>query len=412
MLISYRFKNFCSFAEEAEFDMMAPGNKVKHRFPDNYVKTEEGYDILKTAVVIGENAGGKTNFINSLSFLKSMFEDNKVKHSYRSLININNLQSECPAECETKQEFDISVIGESGTIYHYNLQIDEFCIVQESFSFKQSKTGKEKKIIYAKREHLKQIGDKPSSMAVEFEIKIDNCDKEIQTVFEQTAYNKGAMGIFVSKLAIVGDSHAIEFVNWMNDKLVVESKNYNYYLYKNIQNEEDDLRILKEDRFLEILRMVDYSICGIEIDDEKPFSMTKIIRKTKDGNILSRELRRDSGGVGEFFAWAVQIFRVVYENKMVFADEVDRVLNPILAERMIAFINGKDHKGQFVFSSHNVLHLDLKNYMKEQIYFVTKNRDTLDSELYSLADFPEIKYDTTKIYEFYMKGILGGTAFE
>ena len=41
MLISYRFKNFCSFAEEAEFDMMAPGNKVKHRFPDNYVKTEE-----------------------------------------------------------------------------------------------------------------------------------------------------------------------------------------------------------------------------------------------------------------------------------------------------------------------------------------------------------------------------------
>lgn len=185
--------------------------------------------------------------------------------------------------------------------------------MHESFSFKQSKTGKEKKIIYAKREHLKQIGDKPSSMAVEFEIKIDNCDKEIQTVFEQTAYNKGAMGLFVSKLAIVGDSHAIEFVNWMNDKLVVESKNYNYYLYKNIQNEEDDLRILKEDRFLEILRMVDYSICGIEIDDEKPFSMTKIIRKTKDGNILSRELRRDSGGVGEFFAWAVQIFRVVYE---------------------------------------------------------------------------------------------------
>ena len=59
MLISYRFKNFCSFAEEAKFDMMEPGNKVKHRFPNNYVKTEEGYDILKTAVVIGENAGGK-----------------------------------------------------------------------------------------------------------------------------------------------------------------------------------------------------------------------------------------------------------------------------------------------------------------------------------------------------------------
>ena len=26
--------------------------------------------------------------------------------------------------------------------------------------------------------------------------------------------------------------------------------------------------------------------------------------------------------------------------------------------------------------------------------------------------FPEVRYETTKIYEFYMKGILGGTAFE
>ena len=132
----------------------------------------------------------------------------------------------------------------------------------------------------------------------------------------------------------------------------------------------------------------------------------------RDGRDFSRELEMDSGGVGEFFAWAVQLFRVVYEDKIIFADEMDRVINPILAERMVAFINGKKHRGQFVFSSHNVLHLDLRNYMKEQIYFVTKNRDNLNSELYSLADFPEIRYETTKIYEFYMKGILGGTAFE
>lgn len=109
---------------------------------------------------------------------------------------------------------------------------------------------------------------------------------------------------------------------------------------------------------------------------------------------------------------AVQLFRVVYENKTVVADEMDKVINPILADRVIAFINGKNHKGQFIFSTHNVLHLDLKTYMKEQIYFISKRKDNLNSELYSLADFPEIRYETTKIYEFYMKGILGGTAFE
>ena len=125
-----------------------------------------------------------------------------------------------------------------------------------------------------------------------------------------------------------------------------------------------------------------------------------------------QELSQDSTGVREFFAWAVQIFRVVYENKVVFADEMDRVLNPILSDRVIAYINGMEHRGQFVFSTHNVLHLNLKTYMKEQIYFITKSKDNLTSELYSLADFPEVRYENTKIYEFYMKGILGGTAFE
>ena len=91
---------------------------------------------------------------------------------------------------------------------------------------------------------------------------------------------------------------------------------------------------------------------------------------------------------------------------------MDRVLNPVLADRVISFICGKKHLGQFIFTTHNVLHLDLKNYMKEQIYFITKDIETLESELYSLADFPEIRYETTKIYEFYMKGILGGTAIE
>lgn len=411
MLLSYRFNNFCSFDENAEFDLLAPNNKVKNRFPDNYVTTDVGYDVLKVAVVIGENAGGKTNFINSLFYLKSMFENNKEKHSYRSFINANNLKADCPAQCNTKQEFDVCIIGKSGGIYHYNLQMDVFCIIEEKLTCRNKKNEREKIIVFAKRKKMERTEEK-SSLAVSYDLNLENCDKDIQRILDQSAFNKGEMGLFVSKLAILGDQHAIEFVNWMNEELIVESKSYDYYLYKNIRTEEDDLRIIKDKRFLDILRMVDYSICGIETDDEKPFRKTKIIRKMKNEKYFSRELDMDSGGVGEFFAWAVQLFRVVYEDKTIFADEMDRVINPILAERIVAFINGKKHNGQFIFSSHNVLHLDLRNYMKEQIYFVTKNRDTLNSELYSLADFPEIRYETTKIYEFYMRGILGGTAFE
>ena len=211
-------------------------------------------------------------------------------------------------------------------------------------------------------------------------------------------------------MLLLGDEDALAVVDWVTNTLYPES--LSEQTADDVMKLDADMHILEDERYLEIFRMVDYSICGIELDKEKPYSKTIIIRKDDKGNLFRRELQMDSTGVREFFAWAVHIFRVVYENKVVFADEMDRVLNPILSDRVIAFVNGAEHRGQFIFSTHNVLHLDLKTYMKEQIYFVTKDRENLTSEMYSLADFPEVRYETTKIYEFYMKGILGGTAFE
>ena len=103
--------------------------------------------------------------------------------------------------------------------------------------------------------------------------------KTLKKFWNQSFFNKGELGLFVSKLAILGDMYAIEFVNWMNEELIVESKNFNYYLYKNLQTQDDDLRIIKDNRFLDILRMVDYSICNIEIDDENLLEKPKLLEK-------------------------------------------------------------------------------------------------------------------------------------
>lgn len=73
MIPNYKFKNFMSFRENVEFSMLAPKTKVKNRFPNNYISSETGVDLLKTAVIVGENAGGKSNFVRSLSYLQSFF---------------------------------------------------------------------------------------------------------------------------------------------------------------------------------------------------------------------------------------------------------------------------------------------------------------------------------------------------
>ncbi|MCR5324186.1 MAG: ATP-binding protein [Lachnospiraceae bacterium] len=391
MLISFKFNNFCSFNVESEFSLEAPTGKVKMRFPDNYTVTGVEYDLLKTAVIVGENAGGKSNFIGSLKFLKSLVDVNSQVQSVRAYVNASSFFN----DKNPVQRFEICFISTKEHIYKYSLAIDMTGIVEEGL-YKQNKRKAAFTCLFAIKRGTDGNYTKKEGKASELATALKN--------------SNNSFGLFLSKLALLGNADAIEAVEWFKNILlpgtVPEDRE------NNPAGMDEDIRVMKDPRFMEIFRMVDYSICSIEVDTDKPYAKSLLIRKDADGNEIRRELQQDSTGVREFFAWSVQIFRAVYENRVVFADEMDRVLNPILSDRVIAFVNGVEHRGQFVFSTHNVLHLNLKTYMKEQIYFVTKSKDSLTSELYSLADFPEVRYETSKVYEFYMKGILGGTAFE
>ena len=393
MLIYYRFNNFCSFNCESEFSMSAPTGKVKKRFPDNYVETAEGFDLLKSAVIVGENAGGKSNFINSLKYLKSLFVTNSQVKSVRPYVNAASLNN----EKNPVQKFELCFRAENEKVYVYHLHLNESGIVYEELQTLKKRNAVASTVFRVEKQDGGFHLEGPTGVKLPASVM-------------QKLFSEDSIGLMVSKYALLGNADAVAVMDWVTNMLYPESLAADKS--DDVIKQDADMRILEDERYLEIFRMVDYSICGIELDKEKPYSKTIIIRKDENGNLFRRELQMDSTGVREFFAWAVHIFRVVYANKVVFADEMDRVLNPILSDRVIAFVNGAEHNGQFIFSTHNVLHLDLKTYMKEQIYFVTKNREQLTSEMYSLSDFPEVRYETTKIYEFYMKGILGGTAFE
>ncbi len=424
MILNYKFENFMSFRENVEFSMTAPKTKVKNRFPNNYISAENGIEVLKTAVIVGENAGGKSNFVKSLSYLQSFFKDTDNVKAYKNTVNTNNKPDFCPKNDNTLQIFDIEILVKESGFYQYHLEIDFIGVVKESFYFKSKYKNKYKLLLSVERANhtvtCEQTDEnctnkdncRIAKVSTEYSIQIPGYEPEIAESLQKAINNHKPLGLTITKLALLGYEHATNFTEWIKNCLCPETNMINYDIYKSMKNAEDDLQILHDPRYLNIFRMIDYSIIDIQLDEEKPFTKTLVIREKKDGSTFTRELAHDSSGVSEFFAWAVQVFKVVYENKVIFADEMDRVLNPVLSDRVISFICGKQHFGQFIFTTHNALHLDLKNYMKEQIYFITKDTDTLESELYSLSDFPEIRYETTKIYEFYMKGILGGTAVE
>lgn len=394
MLLSYRAKNFGSFKDEIEFSMKT--GRYISRFEDNIIRVNSKLKVSRFTVIAGENAGGKTSFIRSIDFLKFCILESKGMRILEQLAHRYNV--------ENNQSFEISILADK-KIYTYYLEIDKNFIVKENLKIRNEDQGLDKDVLVF--ETTRNSID--SKLKVSMDIKINQkfIIPELETIIKSNdSLTNGSTVNYLHKLKV---SSIKPFIEWVEEKLIVEiPDDANLNVYKSMENNKNDLEIMHLDTFLEIIQLIDSSIVEIIVDKLEPYQESVLVRKDIDDNKFNIKLKYESSGTKEFFAWAVQLWKVIYTDSVLFADEIDKVLNPILSSKIISYIKGSDHKGQFIFSTHNAMHLNTKDYMKEQIYFITKDGDSLSSEIYSLADFKDYRYEKSNVYELYFKGLLGG----
>ncbi len=391
MLLNYSVTNYGGFKETATLSMM-PGVEMQ-RYEDNEVDFKNDLKVLKSAVIVGENGGGKTTLARSMRTLQDLVSaSNKVLKAQYGTVNAN-LQHLYPAASQKYElEAVIEINGET-YIYHFLLELDGEGIVQE-FLFRRKSTSKKEELIYStNRKNGIELNSKYFPDAKKF-------DKSIQDF---------PMGTVLSRVGVFGQEVVTPFIEWMANSLVVKCTEFaDLSIYSALEADEQTLTIIQSKGFAELFRLADSSIVRIEIDKKDPYRATKVIRMDENGEEYGIPLIAESTGIREFFCWSEQIWKILYENKTVFADEVDRVLNPVLASRLIAYVNNSKHKGQFIFTTHNALHLNFDDFRKEQMWIVSKGEEPLTSELYSIADFRGIRYSNKHLYEAYLNGFLGG----
>lgn len=392
MLLNYSVTNYGGFKETATLSMM-PGVEMQ-RYEDNEVDFKNDLKVLKSAVIVGENGGGKTTLARSMRTLQDLVSaSNKVLKAQYGTVNAN-LQHLYPAASQKYElEAVIEINGEI-YVYHFLLELDGEGIVQE-FLFRRKSTSKKEELIYSTdrkagiRLNLKHFPDAKKFV------------KSIQDF---------PMGTVLSRVGVFGQEVVTPFIEWMANSLVVKCTEFaDLSIYSALEADEQTLTIIQSEGFAELFRLADSSIVRIEIDKKDPYRATKVIRMDENGEEYGIPLIAESTGIREFFCWSEQIWKILYENKTVFADEVDRVLNPVLASRLIAYVNNSTHKGQFIFTTHNALHLNFDDFRKEQMWIVSKGKEPLTAELYSIAEFGNnIRYSNKHLYEAYLSGFLGG----
>lgn len=430
MLLEYSVDNFRSFKDEAFLELRPTKTKAINRFPSSYVTLGTGEKVLKDLVIVGENAGGKSNFVESLGFLRDLFVRMDIEcHSYTNTVNSSNLvfsddglKTASLEKSNTTQAFSIEIALDDVT-YSYFLKIDGLGVLEEKLSYRKKRAG-QGNVVFAKHRtggsfcdscddasNCDKRTDSSKSGCLHFTIDVAESDgpfseENIQRLYDAQDTVRRPM---LSWLAAIGESHCRRVSDWIVNDLVVAYGPSGRLA--DMRVEPDDLfSLMASEEYLSIVQLIDGSIVEIIPDREHPFMESVVVRENASGKRFKCQVKDDSAGVRQFLAWSVYIYQVVYQGKTVVADEVDSLINPMLSDKVIAFINGSDHHGQFIFTTHNFFNLTLRTYMKEQIYIVSKDSETLESSLYSVADFDEIRYDVKEeLYEFYLKGMLGGT---
>lgn len=432
MLLEYAVSNYRSFADEAFLDLHAPKNRIVRRFPNNFVVCSTGEKVLKDAVIVGENASGKSNFIESFASLRDLLARNDTRaKSYLNTLNSGNViwsedehRSVDFDKTNSLQTFYVKIAFD-GYTYTYELKIDRIGVVSEVLECQRSVKAAPK-TVYAHTRSLREdclncedaedckIAKQRAGCAWhELSYDVEDSlwtEEEVDKLFKNARFN--GLDLALTWLAALGEKHCRRVFDWFVREVLVVQAPVPSALEEAIDREEL-LSVLSSPEYLDIVRLADRSIVKMRVDAENPFADSVLIREGSDGKQFGRAARDDSTGIQLFLCWAVLIYEVVNKNKTVLADEADAMINPVLSDRVIAFINGHSHNGQYIFTTHNIFNLTLRTYMKEQIYIITKDLRTLTSSMYSVADFDEIRYDVKEeLYEFYLKGMLGGTPDE
>jgi AAA15 family ATPase/GTPase len=382
MLVDFTIKNYRSFKNESLFSMVA--EKKKEDIPNNLFNISEDSDIslLKTAVVYGANASGKSNLLLAFDTLKNF------------ILNSTDLKldQEIPyykpflLDVETRNQpmlFEIEFITAEPMRYRYSVEFDKTQIISEKLIFFPEKNGRnlfERDGVTGKYSWGRDLKGKKESLTGEvlknvlFLSKAANnneSDERLRAIYRyfrtnfmfHTSADSSRTEVYLTSLK-------------MND---LSQKGFNESL-------------------IEFLKSADLGISSVRVRKEKTIDdlSTKVdighrvfSRTNETGEDHFFQLQDESAGTIKMFDLAGKIIDTLRNGNVLIVDELDSSFHPLMSEYILSIFNDpvKNPKNaQLIVATHDAYLLDSEKLRRDQIWFVEKDKYGA-SNLYSLDEF-------------------------
>lgn len=117
-------------------------------------------------------------------------------------------------------------------------------------------------------------------------------------------------------------------------------------------------------------------------------------------------------GTKRFFSRIGLWLEALEKGSVLVVDEIEASMHPLLTEHLVRMVQDKDintNHAQLVFTTHNSNLLDLKLLRRDQIWFVERDENTMETDVFSLTDFSPRKEEN--IERGYLQGRYGAISF-
>ncbi len=423
MLIQFSVRNFRTFKERVTLSLVASNYDKETRELENVTNNDKyNLRILKSAVIYGANASGKSKFIEALMFMRRFAITSSKESQQGDEIPVEPFRLNVENEGEPS-EFEV-LFTFKNVLYRYGFEVNKNKIVSEWLFHKPN--TKEVELFY--RDFQK------------FETHSRNFKKGAIAVKEGLVRDNA---LLLSLAAQLNDATSIKVVEWFKNLKTISGlreEGYQGYTIGKTKDPKHKLKILK------LLKAANLGIQDIKlkiVDIKKlPSDMPKelkdrIINESKVDNIefvsdvltshkkfnSSQEhidntdfsLEDDeSSGTKKFFALTGPILDVIEKGYTLVVDELDSKLHPNLVCKIVSLFNSKElnpKSAQLIFNTHDTNLLNSGLFRRDQVWFTEKNKFG-EAKLYSLADFKSGEVRKTEAFEDnYIRGKYGAVPF-
>ena len=422
MLVEFSVENFRSFKDKVTLSLLA-SDDTRHE-STNVITLSNGRRLLKSAVIYGANASGKSNLVLAMDIMSVIIA---TSHTMRpdDAIRVTPFKL-CLDSINKPSKFDVMFYC-NNVKYAYGFVASKKEVIEEYlYSFQ---PGSDEAEVLFSRENRSEytFTDNEDKRVLEHISQVTNMDNKL----------------FLSTAIVFSYKKFTDAYNWLCDMYSYSYRAAYDILRKGFFEENTNSEMFRNyvGQVMEWVKEIDVGISSIKIDtdtdlfkDRYSFDndntyerYTKILQnihtvhkvKFPNGAIENTEFKfmDESIGTRTFFVTALAIAEKISKGGIFIVDELNHSLHTLLARHIVKLFHSPVDIGkypQLLFTTHDTNLLDLGIFRRDQIWLMEKNPDTGATDMFSLCDFDDDDQDNERYIDIekgYLSGVYGAIPY-